>query len=143
MVSIRSGVMVTLALLLVGCAATDRSSERQQRVDAYQQHVTGSIDETVFSRVRSWTPIGHDHIAVRSARGEYFLLTIDPFCSDRLRGGAALRMELIQSTPNSLTRHDRVRLDGQNCRIQQIRRLDHEALKATLEEAGVRDSFLR
>jgi hypothetical protein len=141
MVPLMASLMVLV--LLAGCASTDRPSERQQRAAAYEAHVTGSIDETVFSRVRSWTPIGSEYIAIRSARGEYFLLTLDAVCSDRLRGGSPWRMELIQSTPNTLTRLDQVRLDGRNCRIQQIRRLDHEALKAALDEAGIRDSFLR
>lgn len=140
-------LLLLAAAFLAGCAAhegrLDRASERQAILEAYTTHAGQATQQVLLPRVHAWIPVGQSYIAIRTMGNRYYLLDLDPPCSEAFRPIGITRLTLEQRTPNMLTALDVVRVNGQPCRIISVRPINHEAIYAQLAEQGVRQDFIR
>ncbi len=154
-------LLLSVLLVLGGCASTGERSERERINEAYKAHAGSSTSSTTFSRVDAWKPVGGTHIAVRNRRGNYYLLELAVGCDEAFRGPSPLgqrpgdlhgrvgnypggqRLIIEQRSRNLLSQGDRIRIGDQRCRITRIFPIDRDALVKELEDMGVQDRFLR
>jgi len=135
-----------IVLLLAGCAASGGAggnSELDRITSVYREHAGSSQERVVFPGVRGWRDLAGDDIVVRTRFNDYFLLTLEPACaSDPLFDGS-LRLSIQQQSRNVLLRRDLVRAGEAACRIQYIRKVDHQAVAAELTDNGIDEHFIR
>lgn len=132
---------------LTGCATQAGKSpmlaERAQLLEIYQKHAGDNQSSVVFPRVRDWASVGDTYIALRTAGDRYYLVNLGPACADDLRRAGVIDIALEQETRNTLSVFDKVHIDNQRCSIQSIHKLDHQAIRAELEEKGLSTAFIR
>ncbi|MGK7297160.1 MAG: DUF6491 family protein [Candidatus Wenzhouxiangella sp. M2_3B_020] len=136
-------VLAALAALLAGCATGTGPSTRENATGLWQDHAGPSRDRVVFPRAEAWKQLDGDWVAVRTRANDYFMLRLDPVCSTDLRFGTGMRLAIAQDTRNTLSRFDTVYTSDARCRIQEIRPVDHRALKTELQARGIEHSFIR
>jgi hypothetical protein len=141
-IAICSVAICMFALLLTACASDDAASARDRVTALWEKHAGAPQDRIVFPRAESWKQLGGSWIALRTQPNDFYLLRLDSVCAEALRFGTGIALTVSQQTRNMLSRSDAVLVDGMNCRIQQIRPVDRDALAAELEAAGLERDFL-
>jgi len=140
------GLAPIIILLLAGCAASGGAggdSELDRITAVYREHAGSSQDSVVFPGVRGWRDLAEDDIAVRTRFNDYFLLTLEPACASDPLFDSSLSLSIQQQSRNALLRLDVVRAGETACRIQYIRKIDHQAVAAELQEMGIAEPFIR
>jgi hypothetical protein len=133
---------VLIGLLAAACATGDGASERDRATALWEKHAGPAKDRIVFPRAESWKQLGGSWLAMRTQPDDFYLLRLDPVCAEELRFGGGIALTVRQQTRNMLSRSDTVVVDGKNCRIEEIRPVDRDALVADLDEAGLEHAFL-
>lgn len=136
-------VALLLAAACAGPATRDEPPTPEEiRLAIYQRHAGESKDGVVFPRVRGWSELPGEYIAVRTVNDKYYLLELELACSESFRFGSDLRIAIEQQTRNTLHRFDEVHIGDRRCRILRIQPLEAEAIDADVREAGVKDFFI-
>jgi|GEM_PF-3200193 len=145
--ALKLAVLIVMILTLSACAGSDsgsdQRSDRQRIAQAYDRHMHGSRDATVYPAVREWYYLGNDRLAVRTSNYRYFMLEVSPACGNELSWGSNARITTEQQTRNRLTRQDKLKIGNRECRITGLWRLDYKALREELDDAGITHRFLR
>jgi len=116
-----------LVSVLAGCASTADTDLRVS--DIYKRHAS---DETVngvrYTAVRSWRPVSDEGVLIEFNGNRHFLFALAGACRSEIQFAPTL---VFSSTPvNRLDQFDRIALNGRWCQIQDIRKVDFEAVEA-------------
>lgn len=128
----RSIQVMLLALIAVGlltaCAALAPSEERSGEV--YYRHAGDEVGLLSYSAIRGWRPVGDSAVLLEFDRRRYVLAELDPSCVNEARFANAIGV--ISRTPGTFSRFDELRIDRRRCRIESLREVDYDAVRADL-----------
>lgn len=136
---IRIRIIPTLILVaLAGCATS--APPDQISGELFYRHASDPVRQIRFANLVDWRPVGSEAVLVRFEAHRYYLFEVTGACHIDLRHSH--RLSLRNQTPNQINTFDSIVLDGQQCRIKEIRPVDYEAVQAELksgeERAGPR-----
>lgn len=115
--------------LLAGCASGIPSPAMDSQ--RFLQYAGEPVSDIRYSNFIEWHPLNRDWMLLRFERGRYFVLEVSDQCVGDLREVQTLR--LIEGMRDRLNRMDRVRVDGRDCRIREMRPIDYEAFTRSPE----------
>ncbi len=129
------------AFLLAACAGMPGKAEAppSAKVQSYIQHAGEPVESfRLFGHVNSWNSVSDDKLVVRTGVKEAYLLSVDSTCMNL---EFANRIGLTTSLGNRVqSGFDYVRFDdgfqGQRCRITDIRPVDVNAARESLNAAS-------
>ncbi|MFU8877258.1 MAG: DUF6491 family protein [Wenzhouxiangellaceae bacterium] len=129
-------ISLAACALLAGCAARGPSTVPEDTPDLFE--LAGDpVDHVRFTKFLEWWPVNRDWLLLRFSNQQYVLVQpMDP-CFSNLR--EAHSMTLSQASPNRLDKFDRLRLDGRQCRIVEMRPVDidsHRQAQLALQATG-------
>lgn len=123
--------LAALALALAffsGCSVTPRNEPPS--FGDWRAESGEPVDRIRFSNLIDWQALDRDWLALRFNGGNWFAVRPRDPCMADVREAATL--ELVSAMSNLLHRSDRVRLDDNVCRIEEIR-----AISSFPDETGV------
>ena len=116
------------SLLLAACASLAPSEERSGEV--YYRHAGDEIGLLSYNALRGWRPVGDSAVLLELDRRRYVLAELDPSCINEAR--FASQLGLVSRTPGTLSRFDSLRIGRRHCRIESLRSVDFDAVRADL-----------
>lgn len=123
-------------LLMAGCASTPSLSDAQERA-LYDAHAGAPVDKfRYFGSFNSWTELGDDALVVWTRPSEAWLLDLYGPCPDLEFAhtiSVSSTFNMVSARLDSITAHANNSMQIP-CRIQQIRPVDVEALRAAQRE---------
>ncbi len=123
----RVSVAILFISVLAGCVSTPRQDVRVAEV--YKRHAS---DETVrgvrYTSVRSWRPVSDEGVLIEFNGNRHFLFALSGACRSEIR--FARKIAISTNAISRLDLFDRIALNNNWCRIQEIREVDFKAAKA-------------
>ncbi len=132
----RAILTVLVSALIAACAASGDSRERDrfEEMAVYERHAGGAESWVRYTSIRNWWAVGFNSVVFEMGRSRFYLVELVGACDLDL--DSAITLKLVSGRRNVLGEFDDVIVNGRNCQVRSIRRLDYEAVKAELEEAG-------
>ena len=129
---IRQSAAVLLSILIATAAsAATTKTDRQTRMEARREFVTGFAGEAQssvrFSRFYDFEPLGTDTLLLYESLNRAYLVKIEDFCPDM---PSAFKLGVDNSSSSLNVRLDAIVVRGNRCRIIEIRPVDVKAMKA-------------
>ncbi|MGY6587627.1 MAG: DUF6491 family protein [Wenzhouxiangella sp.] len=125
-----------MVVLLAACAG--RQTAEQRSGEVYFRHAGSEVEQVRYASVRGWQPVGDEAVLLDLAGRGHYLLTLSANCHSDIRFTNNLRLNT--QLRGVLTRFDQVTIMGNQCRIQSIRPVDMEAVRADLAERDEAES---
>ncbi|QDA58025.1 DUF6491 family protein [Thermomonas aquatica] len=128
-------IIPMLAVLGLGACATNRASDAD-RLAMYQAHSGAPVKQIRFYNAMGWDRIDDEHVLLSMRPKETWLMKVSGPCLDW--GSASPVLRLSSTGPYVMAKLDRILTDGSpvSCRIEEIRPVDVQAVRAT--EAALR-----
>jgi hypothetical protein len=116
-------LILACAALLAACAAVKRD-EGPTQLEHYLAFAGEPIDRFNYpQRLRSWRPIGRDHLLVVTGTDRGYLLAVTPGCVG-LQTSRTIAITTRATTMYVSSGVDEVRVERDRCRIIEIRPVD-------------------
>ena len=126
---------VSAALALVACSS---GMTRAERLSLYEANAGAPVPRISFFSPQSWEEIDDNHIAVTMRPSEQYLMRLSGPCLDYDNGAAGMLIS-TQTGAWVQAKFDRVSFGSNfSCRIEEIRPLDVDALRAGRRAYGGR-----
>lgn len=125
----RMSILAALALGLAGCASTPRVDEAGT-LALYLAHAGPPVQQFHYSgHAMGWQRVDDEHVVLDVKPRESWLLRVSGPCLDW--GGASPTLGLTSRNGLVSARFDQVRVEGapMGCRIEEIRRVDRQAMR--------------
>ncbi len=126
-----------LFLLVTLCACATRPPEVVSG-EIFYQHAGEPVSQIRYASLIAWQPAGDSAVLMRFDRQRYYLIELGEPCPFNLR--FAVRLGVDTSMPGRINRFDMVTVEGDRCRIIEMRPVDYEALQEALGERWRRPS---
>ena len=124
--------MLVLMALGATCVQAQTRETQQRNLERYLPFTGAPIDEFSFWSLYQWELVGPDKVVVWSTVKNAYLLTVMQPCS-KLEWARAIGVTSNQRHVVSRT-FDFVTVDGERCKIAQIRPIDYAAMRKQARE---------
>ena len=131
-------LVATLSMVLLVAACAGRQTAEQRSGEVYFRHAGSEVEQVRYASVRGWQPVGDEAVLLDLAGRGHYLLTLSANCHTDIRFTNNLRLDT--QLRGVLTRFDRVIVRDNLCRIQSIRPVDMDAVRADLAEQDEAES---
>ena len=113
--------------VLAGCASTPGNDV--QVAEVYKRHASDeTVDSVRYTSVRSWRPVNDEGVLIEFNGKRHFLFALSGACRSDIR--FARKIAISSNGVNRLDLFDRIALNSNWCRIQEIREVDFKAVEA-------------
>lgn len=132
----RNIMIVLLSGLVAACAASGEN--RYDRVDRraiYESHAGAAESRVRYTSIRNWWAVGFHLVVFEMDRSRHYLVELTGACDLDL--GSATTLRLVSDRRNVLSEFDKVIAGGRACRVQSIRPVNYDAIKAELEHESM------
>jgi hypothetical protein len=120
---IRLLAVLTVAAFAAGCAT---KSARDAEAQAYFKHMGEPVDEVRAFRLTDWRPLDRYHLVVWRSVNDAFVIRVQEPCTNI---DFAQSLAIDYQAPVLRSRFDHVRIDGDRCRIEEIRPVDYRLVR--------------
>jgi hypothetical protein len=131
-----SSALTVLAVAgLAACSSVPPSVRNQQALAQYTQYAGEPVsDFRYYSRLRSFQALSKDKVFVRTGHSDAYLLTVFPCMNLEFasRIGISTQFGAVRSG------FDDVLVDGERCRISEIRPVNYRQMRADAKESGAK-----
>ncbi len=133
---VKNLAVALLMFVLAACAG--RQTVDQRSGEVYFRHAGNEVEQVRYASIRGWQAVGDDSILLDLAGRGRYLFTLSANCHSDIRFTNSIRLDA--QLRGVLTRFDRIIVSGNRCRIQSIRPVDMEAVRADLAERDEAES---
>lgn len=126
--------LIVLALAgLAACSSISPAQRNAQALAQYTQYAGEPVsDFRYYSRLRTFQALSNDKVFVRTGNSDAYLLTVFPCINLEFatRIGMSTQFGAVRSG------FDDVLVDGERCRISEIRPVNYRQMRADAKESG-------
>jgi hypothetical protein len=128
---------IALAVLAVAglgaCSSTPPSVRDAQALARYAQYAGEPVtDFRYYTHFKTFQPLGRNKVFVRTSQSDAYLLTVFPCMNLEF----ASRIGLTSQFGAVRSGFDDVLVDGERCRISEIRPVNYRQMRADAKESG-------
>ena len=127
-----ASTMLAVAVL-AACSSIPPREREAQALARYTQYAGASVaDFHYYGHFRTWQPLGRDRVFVRTGANDAYLLKVFPCMNLEF----ATRIQITSSFGAVRSGFDDVKVDGERCRISEIRPVNYKQMRADAKESG-------
>jgi hypothetical protein len=135
--SIRRIFLLTAAAMAVAaCSSTPPRERMANNLAEYRAAAGEPVASFWFRGLKSWEPLGEEHVVIRTGPRDIYLLTVERPCNEL---PWALSISITSSNSRVYARFDNVIVREQRCRIQSIQPVDRDALRQAQQAGKLQD----
>ncbi|HRQ64599.1 MAG TPA: DUF6491 family protein [Xanthomonadaceae bacterium] len=120
---IRLLAMTIAVAVVAGCAT---KPARHAEAQAYFKHMGEPVEDVRAFRLTDWRPLDRYHLVVWRSVNEAFVIRVQEPCTN-IDFARSVAVEF--QAPVLRSRFDFVRIDGDRCRIEEIRPVDYRLVR--------------
>jgi hypothetical protein len=124
-------------LLLAGCSSGPPRVQHEEKLDRYLSYAGEPVDRANSFRLDSWELVDRDKIVLWTGVNEAYLVTVYDTCRNLQYTN---HIRVVSSMGSSISRFDKVKVDGDTCPIREIRPIDVERMKADMAAGRAPDT---
>ena len=121
-----------MVALLAGCASGPPRIQHEEMLDRYLSYAGEPVDRASAFRMDSWELVDEDKIVLWTGINEAYLVTVWDTCRNLQYTN---HIRVVSSMGSSISRFDKVKVDGDTCPIREIRPIDVKQMKADMAAA--------
>ena len=120
---------------LAACSSVPRAERDAQALARYTQYAGAPVSDFHYdSRFRTWQALSRDKVFVRTGTNDAYLLTVFPCLNLEF----ATRIQITSRFGAVRSGFDDVKVDGERCRISEIRPVNYRKMRADARESGAK-----
>jgi hypothetical protein len=131
----KSSLALTLlaAAGLAACSSTPPSERNAQALAQYARYAGEPVNDFhYYSHYKTWQPLSRDKLFIRTGVNDAYLLTVFPCMNLEF----ATRIGITSQFGAVRSGFDNVLVDGERCRISEIRPVNYKQMRADAKESG-------